>query len=606
MNLIEEPAFKWWVPYVLKKRKKIISAVKYRTKKQSHKYGIKVPGTIQEAYQLDKANQNTLWRDAIAKEMKNVSVAFEILEEGEELPASFKLATCHIIFDVKMDFTRKARYVLDGHKTEDPAGSTYAGVVSRESVRIAFTYAALNGIDLMAADILNAYLQAPASERHYIICGLEFGLEHQGKRAKIVRALYGGKAAGRDFRNSLRSCMIHLGFDSCRADPDVWMRKAIKSDGSRYWEYVLLYTDDALVVSENGEKVLRQEIGKYFELKEASIGPPNIYLGGKVSRVQLENGARAYSFSSSQYVKNAVSNVEEYLLKRGTKLPCRASTPLSSNYRPEVDVSQELEPIDAAYYQSLIGVLRWMVELWRIDITCEVSMMSSHLVLPRTGHLDQLFHIFAYLKKNHNSELVFDPSDPNLDMGLFERRDWASSEFGHLVDGEELPPNAPEPRGQGFVMSGYVDADHATDTMTRRSRTGFIIYLNMAPVYWNSTKQRQVESSSFGSEFVALKHCTEYVRGLRYKLRMLGIPVSGPAYLFGDNQSVLWNATCPDSILKKKSNSIAYHFVREGTARGEWRITYVSTHMNVADLLTKPLPAGEKRMNFVRMVLHHL
>ena len=604
-SLEEEPAFRWWVPYTLKKRKHIISAIQQRVRKNTHKYGIKVPKTIEEAYALDKANGNSLWRNAIAKEMKNVSVAFEILEREEELPVSYKLATCHIIFDVKMDFTRKARYVLDGHRTEDPQGSTYAGVVSRESVRIAFTYAALNGIDIMAADVLNAYLQAPASEKHYIVCGLEFGLENKGKRARIVRALYGGKAAGRDFRNSLRSCMEHLGFDSCKADPDVWMRKAVKSDGSQYWEYVLLYTDDALVVSENAERILREEVGKYFELKEASIGPPDIYLGGKVSKVQLENGMVAYTFSSSQYVKSAIDNVEKYVDEKGAKMPCRANTPLSPNYRPEVDVTDELEPVDAAYYQSLIGILRWMVELGRVDITCEVSMMSSHLALPRVGHLNQLLHMFAYLKKNHNSELVFDPSDPDIDKSLFERKDWTSSEFG-LAGEEEIPANAPEARGQGFTMSGYVDADHATDSMTRKSRTGFIIYLNNAPIYWLSRKQLSVESSSFGSEFCAMKQCTEYVRGLRYKLRMMGIAVPEPTYLFGDNQSVLYNATCPDSMLKKKSNSIAYHFVREGSARDEWRITYINTHLNVADLLTKPLPAGEKRMRFIRMIIHHL
>ena len=445
-DLEEEPAFRWWVPYTLKKQQHIISAVQQQVRKNTHKYGIKVPKTIEEAYALDKTNGNNLWRNAITKEMKNISVAFEILEKEEELPPSYKLAPCHIIFDVKMDFMRKARYVLDGHRTDDPQGSTYAGVVSRESVRIAFTYAALNGIDIMTADVLNAYLQAPASEKHYIICGLEFGLEHKGKRARIVRALYGGKAAGRDFRNSLRSRMQHLGFDSCKADPDVWMQKAMKSDGSQYWEYVLLYTDDALVVSENAKRILREEVGKYFELKEASIGPPDIYLGGKVSTVQLEKGMNAYSFSSSQYVKNAIENVEKYVNEKGTKLPCRANTPLSPNYRPEVDVTDELEPADAAYYQSLIGILRWMVELGRVDITCEVSMMSSHLALPRRGHLDQLLHMFAYLKKNHNAELVFDPSDPDIDKSLFERKDWSSSEFG-LVGKEEIPANAPEARG---------------------------------------------------------------------------------------------------------------------------------------------------------------
>jgi hypothetical protein len=104
-----------------------------------------------------------------------------------------------------------------------------------------------------------------------------------------------------------------------------------------------------------------------------------------------------------------------------------------------------------------------------------------------------------------------------------------------------------------------------------------------------------VESSSFGSEFCAMKHCCEYIGGLRYKLRMMGIPCTAPSFIQGDNQSVLYNTTLPDSTLKKKSQSIAYHFVREGAARDEWRTSYVNTHDNDADLLTKPLPAGEKR-----------
>ena len=111
----------------------------------------------------------------------------------------------------------------------------------------------------------------------------------------------------------------------------------------------------------------------------------------------------------------------------------------------------------------------------------------------------------------------------------------------------------PEPRGHGFIMRAKVDADHASDTVSRRSRTGLLIYLNCALVYWWSKKQTSVESSSFGYEFVAMKQCCEYIRGLRYKLRMMGIPVEGPMYIYGDNQSVLANTTIPDSTLKKKS-----------------------------------------------------
>ena len=119
-------------------------------------------------------------------------------------------------------------------------------------------------------------------------------------------------------------------------------------------------------------------------------------------------------------------------------------------------------------------------------------------------------------------------------------------------------------------------------------------------------QEASVESSSFGSEFVTMKQCCEYICGLRYKLWMMGIPVKGPTWTYGDNQSVLANTTIPDSTLKKKSQSIAYHFVHEGAARDEWRTSCVNTHDNEADLLTKQLPHGEKRKGFVSNLLHHI
>ena len=112
--------------------------------------------------------------------MYNVGVAFEILDEGVHALHGWKQVTGHLVWDVKMDFTRKARWDLDGHKTPDSIGLTHAGVVSRESVHIALTYAALNDLDVFAADIHNAYLQAQSSQKDYIICGPEFGVENIG------------------------------------------------------------------------------------------------------------------------------------------------------------------------------------------------------------------------------------------------------------------------------------------------------------------------------------------------------------------------------------------------------------------------------------------
>ena len=108
--------------------------------------------------------------------------------------------------------TRKARLVADGHLTPDPVDSTHAGVVSRERVRIALTYTGLCGFDTWAADIMNAFIQAPTIEKYWVECGPEFRSDNIGKVAVVTRALYGMKSSARDFRNYLRHCMKHLGY----------------------------------------------------------------------------------------------------------------------------------------------------------------------------------------------------------------------------------------------------------------------------------------------------------------------------------------------------------------------------------------------------------
>jgi hypothetical protein len=142
---------------------------------------------------------------------------------------------------------------------------------------------------------------------------------------------------------------------------------------------------------------------------------------------------------------------------------------MQTSYRPELDITPELEPTDAAYFQLVIGILHWIVELGRIDICLETSMVSSHLDLSREWHLAQTFHFFAYLRKYHNTEMVFDTSDPVVNEAALDRQDWTSSEFGHVTREEEKPANTPQPCGMGFVLRAKVDADHAADTVTRQS-----------------------------------------------------------------------------------------------------------------------------------------
>jgi len=160
---------------------------------------------------------------------------------------------------------------------------------------------------------------------------------------------------------------------------------------------------------------------------------------------------------------------------------------------------------------------------------------------------------------------------------------------------EEIPADAPETRGRSVQINMFVDADHAGDRITRRSHTGILIFLNRAPITWYSKRQNTVESSTFGSEHVAKKTGAELIKSMRYKLRMLGVPMDGPANVFCDNEAVFKNSSIPESVLKKKHLSICYHLVREAVAAGILRVAKEDGTTNLSDVLTKIMTGPKKR-----------
>ena len=593
-KIAEEPAFAWWVRDALRKRDRIIKKVKARYWAKTHKFGIELPKTVEEALRIDERTGTDFWRKAIEQEMKNVLPAFEFIDD-DVVPKFYKHIDCHMIFDVKMDLTRKARFVAGGHQTDPPKESTYSSVVSRDSIRIAFTLAALNDLDVLSADVQGAYLNAPTKEKVYTTAGLEFGADKVGRPVLIVRALYGLKSSGARWRDHMAATLREAGFVSCKGDPDVWMRPKVKPNGDKYWEYVLCYVDDILCVSHEPQTVMDYLASKYT-LKKGSVKEPDAYLGAEVKKWTIEGADNPskvrWAMSSDLYVKRAVTEVERELEEIGERLSTKISTPMSQGYRPEVDTTPELDAKRANYFQGLIGVLRWICELGRIDILVDVAMLSRFLAAPRRGHLDQVFHIFAYLKRYNRSSMVFDETEPVFDESRFQKCDWSEYYPGAC---EAVPPDAPEVRGQSVSMSCFVDADHAGCRVTRRSHTGVLIFVNRAPILWYSKRQNTVEASTFGSEFIAAKVAVEMIEGLRYKLRMMGVQVDGPTNVFCDNESVVKNSTRPESTLKKKHNAIAYHRVREAQAAGIVRIAKEDGETNLADILTKCLPGPRLR-----------
>ena len=615
-GIAQEPAFAWWVPRILKKRNLLIKKLKSKHYKTNLKFGLKVPQSVAEAYEIDRENGNEHWANAIKKELKNVLVAFHLLEEGEATPVGSKLIPYHIIFDIKFDLTRKARLVAGGHRNKDvPAYATYSSVVSRESVRLGLLVAAINGLDILAADISNAYLNAPCREKVHVHVGEElFGKANIGKIAIIVRALYGLKSAGASWRKHLsETIQAELGYSPTKADPDVYLKPSKKQDGSKYYSYLIVYVDDILSIDVN-PKVMIDRIGEYFKVKDDSVTFPKMYLGANMRRwkVQDETGSdiKTYALGSESYVKEALRCVEERMKEYGLCYPKkRGKTPFSSSdYKPELDTSEIAQSRIGNFYQNMVGILRWLCELGRLDILLETSLLSQYMVEPRMGHVNQALHVFSYLKNHHRSWIVANPNKFEIDWTPIQGEESPEMRASIMAEiypdsKDQLPPGMPDPRGESIQLTTFVDADFASNRITRRSQTGIIVFANMAPLNWASKRQNNVESSTFGAEFMALKMAIEMLEGIRYKLRMFGVPLDGPVRILCDNQSVIKNSTFPESVLKKKHCSVAYHLVREYIAAGKALVYYESSKTNLADLFTKLLNY-DARMRLIPAMLN--
>ena len=616
-NIADEPAFAWWVNPTLKRRNKIIKQVRHRLVKKNYKFGIKVPNSVEEALQLDKDNGNGLWKAAIEKELGNVRVAFKLLEEGERLPVGSKEIPYHIIFDVKLDLTRKARLVAGGHKNKNvPTFSTFSTVASRDSVRLIFLIAALNELNLLSADIGNAYLNAKCRERVHVRCGSElFGQEHTGKLAVICRALYGLKTSGASWRQHLANEIRNLGFINTKGDPDVYRRKASGPTGNPYYEYMLVYVDDIICISHN-PKMWMDSLQATYRLRE--VGPPNKFLGSEIKRwhyIDSQGHSReCWALGSETYVQEACKVAEKQMKVHDLQYPSTrrhgSNSPFSSSsYRPELDATQFCEDTLITVYQNMIGVLRWVVELGRIDIQHEVSLLSQYLVQPRQGHLAQACNIFRYLKKRYSKGyIVMDPTmwDINWTGGPDEVHPRVKAQYMTELypdATQNLPYDMPEPLGHAVNITCFVDADHAGNKVTRRSHTGIIIFVNSAPIMWYSKRQNTVESSTFGSEIVAMKQATDMVEALLYKLRMFGIPIEAETRVLCDNESVVKVGTNPEARLTKKHNSIAFHRIRECVASKMILIYHEKGESNLADLLTKVLPV-ERRTQLLKGIMN--
>ena len=216
------------------------------------------------------------------------------------------------------------------------------------------------------------------------------------------------------------------------------------------------------------------QIKRSFKIKEGSINEPQVYLGVNCQLDQSRtDGVDCCKMSTEQYCKEAVKNVKKKLKEYGFEYNKKLLDPaysgrqpsLNVNYRPELDFTETCNNEEYGYYANLIGVLHWLLELGRIDIAFEVSVLSQHMAHPRIGHLIQALHIFKYLDIHKENMLNFDPTYLNLpepvDPNDNTKYKIEAMKSFYPDAREPTPDNAPPPRGKSVQINAFVDADHA-------------------------------------------------------------------------------------------------------------------------------------------------
>ena len=574
-----------WVQYIDPDQETYFAKIFNVSRKEGPKYkfGQLVPRSVAHALHIDKLNGNNEWRDAILTELKQINdyKTFRLLQQDEYLN-DFKCIPYHIVFDVKFDLRKKARLVAGGHKTDPPKEDLYSGVVDLMTIRLCFILAYMNGLICCAGDIGNAFLYGKTREKVYIIAGKEFG-PLSGTPMIIDRGLYGLKTSSARFHEHLSAKLRSMGYRPSKADSDLWIIQ--KGEGDNKWyEYIATYVDDVLVFSKDPMVIIR-ELQTDYILK--GIGVPRYYLGGDILKLGEEwtssNNSIETALSAETYIDNVIEKYE-----REFKVPFTVyRAPMNHLYHSEEDTTKELDAKQSSVYRGLIGSANWVVTLGRFDIAYAVNNLARYCMAPRQGHFEAALHIFGYLKGKPKGRLLIDKQPYLQENTSFIEYDW--NEFYPDAE-EELPPDMPTPIGTKLTTVCYVDADHAHDTLTRRSVTGILLFVAGMPVKWYSKRQKTVETSSYGSELVATRIAIELVQELRYKLRMLGANIEDSTIMYGDNMSVVLNTTVPSSQLKKKHNAIAYHRIREAIAARIIQFAHIPSTSNIADLLTKPLP----------------
>ena len=354
-----------------------------------------------------------------------------------------------------------------------------------------------------------------------------------GQVCRLRKSLYGLRQASRQWYEKLSKVLLDCGFTQSQADFSLFTKK--KQDG--HFTTLLIYVDDMLLTGDDRAEInsVKKVLDDLFRIKD--LGPLKFFLGLEVAR-----SSRGISLCQRKYVLE--------LLESAGLLGCRPiSTPMDSNLKLQRDDGNPFH--DPPAYRRLVGQLLYLTTT-RPDINFAVTSLSQFLHAPMVSHYHAALRILKCLK-----------CAPGL--GLFF------------------------PSASDLHLKGFSDNDWATCPDTRRSATGYQIYLGNSLISWKSKKQHTVSRSSFEVEYRALAATTCEIQWLTYLLQDFQVPFKSPALLYCDGHSALHLASNPVFHERSKHIELDCHVVREKVRSGLVHLLPISTHSQVADLCTKAL-----------------
>lgn len=455
------------------------------------------------------------------------------------LPLGQRPIGCKWVFKIKYNSDGtieryKARLVEKGFTQREGIdyAETFAPVAKLTTFRCLLALASIRGWPLYQMDVQNAFLHGELSEAVYMHPPPGFRRQGESLVCRLHKSLYGLKQASRSWFHKFLSAITHFGFQQSQADHSLFTK--VQGDS---FTAILLYVDDMVITGNNQKAInnVKTFLASCFKLKD--LGMLKYFLGIEIARstMGIFNNQRKYTLDILQEAGLLGAKPAKFPMEQSLKL-----TPTEGELLK-----------NPVHYRRLVGKLIYLT-ITRPEISFSVNTLSQFMQQPRRPHLDAVHRLLRFLKNSPGQGLFF-PSKNDLNL------------------------------------VGFCDADWAGDITTRRSVTGYCVFLGKALISWKSKKQTTVSRSSAEAEYRSMASVACEITWMKHLLQDLHILHPQPVTLYCDNQAAMHIAANPVFHERTKHIEIDCHFIRERIDKGEIKTAYISSEDQVADIFTKAL-----------------